>query len=347
MTDEALEAYAGPSWQEGAYVVDVVLLEEDGVLAAGLVDGRVSFRLLDKPEMEVGAPVLACAQGLAVLAAHPEGGAVLAAGEDGRVVRVSKTGDVTVLHSEAGARYEQLAVHESGAFAAAFKKTVLLFGADGGLKARFENHPSTVQGLCFDPKGKRLVAAHYNGLSLWWVNGEAGQEPQRLVWKGSHLGVAFSPNGRYLLSSLQENALHGWRLPDFADFQMSGYVQKPKSFGWDSSGRWLASSGSMGIVCWDCGGKGPMGRPAHVLAADMEEITARVAPHPELPLVAAATLSGRVLLARFEDERIVWLRTKALEGEGDEVTALRWSPSGRTLAAATESGRCYTWAFAE
>ena len=53
--------------------------------------------------------------------------------------------------------------------------------------------PSTVGGLVFMRKGLRLAIAHYNGASLWFPNAKA--EPEQLEWKGSHLGIAVSPDG--------------------------------------------------------------------------------------------------------------------------------------------------------
>ena len=79
-----------------------------------------------------------------------------------------------------------------------------------------------MRGLAFLPKGYRLAAAHYNGVSLWFPNADA--TPQLLEWKGSHLDATVSPDGRFLVTSMQENALHGWRLadaPQHADDRLS------------------------------------------------------------------------------------------------------------------------------
>ena len=71
---------------------------------------------------------------------------------------------------------------------------------------------STVGGLAFAPKGMRLAVAHYNGASLWFPYAQS--EPERLEWKGSHLGATVSPDGRFLVTTMQEPMLHGWRLVD-------------------------------------------------------------------------------------------------------------------------------------
>lgn len=342
-----MDAYKGPRWHEDGYVIDAIPLETEGLLAVGLADGRLIFRLLDKPEMPLSDALPVHEHGLVAMTVGFDKASILSIGEDGTLRKTTRDGEIKTLFQRAGARFEHMALHDSGLVAISYKKTVLLIQAEGTLKAEWADHPSTVQGLCFDPKGKRLIAAHYGGISSWWVNGEAGQKPDRKNWKGSHLAVAFSPNGKYILTAMQENTLHGWRLPDFSDFQMSGYAQKPKSFAWDSSGRWLATSGAPGITCWDCGGKGPMGKPPMVLAEQSPDVTIRIAPHPVLPLVAGVTLSGQAFLARLEDERIVWLHTAAMDGTAEEFTCLRWSETGQTLTGGTESGAVYSWTFAE
>jgi len=336
--------YAGAQWQENAFVVDVQALEAFGCMATGLADGTVRLRLLGKPETELCLAIQAHKNGLSGLAIAPSGKSFISIGEDGRVMRILPDGTVQQLLNIEKAWLEHIAVHaDAGLIAVSYKKTVVVLDEQGKVRAEFNNHPSTVQGICFDAKGKRVAASHYGGVSLWWVNGEAEQVPQRLNWKGSHLSIAWSPNGKYLLTAMQENTLHGWRTPEFADFQMSGYAIKPKSFGWSHDNRWLASSGSPGIICWDCGGKGPMGKPATVLAQDCEAITTRIACHPLLDLVAAGTLGGDVYMARFQDDRIVRLKTNT----PGEITTLRWSDNGQTLLGGCEDGAAYAWGFSD
>src|SRR3546814_16060764 len=69
------------------------------------------------------------------------------------------------------------------------------------------------------PKGRRLVASHYGGVSLWWAKAEA-QQPKRFSWKGSHVAVTWSGDGRFVITATQESELHGWRLAEGADMRM-------------------------------------------------------------------------------------------------------------------------------
>ena len=68
--------------------------------------------------------------------------------------------------------------------------------------------------------------------------------PEMLEWKGSHLDVTFSPDGRFLVTAMQEPTLHGWRLADGKHMRMSGYAAKVQSMSWSADGKWLATSGA-------------------------------------------------------------------------------------------------------
>ena len=108
-----------------------------------------------------------------------------------------------------------------------------------GELAQFEA-PSTVAGLAFAPKGFRLAIAHYNGVTLWFPNA-AGAAPESLEWKGSHLGVTISPDNKFLVTTMQEPALHGWRVADGQHMRMTGYPARVRSLSWTADGAFFAT----------------------------------------------------------------------------------------------------------
>ena len=55
------------------------------------------------------------------------------------------------------------------------------------------------------PEGLRVAVAHYGGVTLWFPNAQA--TPETFAWKGSHLDVMFSTDGRFLVTSMQEATL--------------------------------------------------------------------------------------------------------------------------------------------
>jgi WD40 repeat protein len=193
--------------------------------------------------------------------------------------------------------------------------------------------PSTVGGLAFFPKGLRLAIAHYNGATLWFPNA-AGAAPEKLEWKGSHLGATVSPDGRFLVTTMQEPMLHGWRLVDRQHMRMSGYAARVTSLSWSAGGHWLASAGASQLVLWPFQSKdGPMGKTPRLLTPSGHRINV-VACHPRTDVVAAGYDNGLVLLARIEDGAEILAKKP---GEAP-ITALAWSGDGRQLAWGTESG---------
>lgn len=249
--------------------------------------------------------------------------------DDGRVIALDAGGAVTTLATDAKRRWiDCLALHADGALAWSAGKTAFVRTRDGAEKTW--DAPSTVGGLAFAPKGVRLAVAHYGGATLWFPNMTA--TPERLEWAGSHLGVTFSPDNRFVVTAMHEPALHGWRLADGRHMRMSGYPARVKSMAWCGGGKLLATSGADSIILWPFGGKdGPMGKEPMMLAQLGPRI-ACVAAHPAQDILAAGYEDGTVLLVRLPDGAEILAR----EGNGDAVAALSWSANGEVLAFATE-----------
>ena len=86
---------------------------------------------------------------------------------------------------------DQVALAPDGAVAWSAGKTAHVLTGKGERRAR-SRRPRPSAGLAFAPKGLRLAIAHYNGATLWFPNA-AGAAPEKLEWKGSHLGVSLQP----------------------------------------------------------------------------------------------------------------------------------------------------------
>jgi WD40 repeat protein len=155
-----------------------------------------------------------------------------------------------------------------------------------------------------------------------------------LEWNGPHIGVSFSPDGKYLVTAMQDNQLHGWRLDDGKDMRMSGYPAKTRSLAWTVKGRFLATSGANAAILWPFHFKdGPMGKQPTQLAA-REVLVTRVASHPREELIAIGYQDGMVMLATIADAKETLLRRPG----GGPVSALAFDPKGSSLAFGTEEG---------
>lgn len=321
----------GVSRMLGAFVVGARFDRRTGLLGFGLGDGR--FRLVDPVQPEDWREVAVHGGAVLALAPHPVAGFV-SGGDDGRLRHVMPDGSVTELAGFGMKWVEQVACTsgERGVIAAAVGKVVHLFDAMGR-KVREFAHPSTVTGLAFDPKGKRLAAAHYNGASLWFV-GAKTDTPRVLEWKGSHIAIALHPAGEALVTAMQENALHGWTLPEGKHLRMTGYPSKTRALSFSRSGKWMATSGSDAMVLWPFFGGGPMGKAPLELAGGDGLLCSDVAFHPHEEVVAGGFADGLVVLAEASSSRVLPV---APPGRG-AVSALNWSPTGGHLAIGTEDG---------
>jgi WD40 repeat protein len=269
----------------------------------------------------------------AILASVCDGERIVSGGDDGTVVATRAGGAHEIVARDDKNRWiDQVALAPDGSVAWSAGKTAHVLTKKGEQRAL--EAPSTVAGLAFAPKGFRLAVAHYNGVTLWFPNA-AGAAPQRLEWKGSHLGVTFSPDGRFVVTTMQEPALHGWRLVDGQHMRMSGYSVRVRSLSWTAGGEFLATSGSEQLILWPFDGKdGPMGRQPKLLAQREARVTV-VACHPRQPVVCVGYADGAVILVRIDDGALILVRP----GDGEPVSALGWDGGGQTLAYGTEAGR--------
>ena len=267
--------------------------------------------------------------GSVILASASDGTRIVTGGDDGKVV-TTDLGSTRMLAADAKHRWiDHVALGPDGAVAWSAGKTAF---AQGKELREFEA-PSTVGGLAFLPKGFRLAVAHYNGASLWFPNA-AGAAPERFEWKGSHLGATVSPDGRFLVTTMQEPMLHGWRIVDRQHMRMSGYAARVTSLGWTTGGKWLATSGSNQVILWPFATKdGPMGKQPRLLAPAEQKVEV-VACHPRQDILAAGYGDGMVLIVRIDDGAEILAKKP-----GDTpITALAWSGDGTLLAFGTDSG---------
>jgi len=266
-----------------------------------------------------------------ILASAGDGARLVTGGDDGKVVALDAAGKANTVGQDAKHRWiDHVALGPAGAIAWSAGRQA--FARTGAAEPRSIEAPSTVGGLAFAPKGVRLALAHYNGASLWFPKTAA--EPERLEWKGSHLSVSFSPDGRFLVTAMQEPVLHGWRLADRRHMRMSGYSAKVRSLDWSADGKWLASAGSEQLIVWPFQSKdGPMGKAPRMLAPYPARAVI-VACHPRESVVAVGYADGLLLMVRIEDGAEILAKKPGAA----PVTALGWRADGTALAFGTEDG---------
>lgn len=304
---------------------------DEAIVALG--DGRVVFPDSDKSfEAHPNA-------GLLTAVVHPTGVGVITGGDDGRVVWTTKESGPVELAVHKGAWIDRIAV-AGDAQVIAYVAAKKVFVRD--LLKKTEHiftHDHSVSDLAFSPDGRKLYCSTYNGVNVWFTR-VAQQKPTKLKWTGSHTRLAMSPKGDYVVTAMQENALHGWRLKDSKDMRMGGYPAKIKSLQFFAQGKLLATSGANGAVVWPfLGPNGPMGQEASEINPETSTMVSVVAGSSEDTLLAAGTEDGRVWLGELQSTGIEWIKRE----KGSPITALALSEAGTRLLFGDEDGFVYIY----
>ncbi|WP_068313234.1 WD40 repeat domain-containing protein [Polycladidibacter hongkongensis] len=270
--------------------------------------------------------------GLLAAISGGDGKSLITGGMDGKVYRVTAEGAAELIAEKPRKWIDKLAVGPQNAVAYASGRTAWVRLKDGSEKEI--QLPRAVGGLAFAPKGMRLVTSRYDGVTMHWIT--ASGDAQELFWKGAHGDVCYSPDGKYLITAMQENALHGWRLSDAQDMRMTGYPAKTKSMSWSAKGKYLATSGAQAAILWPFTGKnGPMGQQPLQLGARGDSMVSQVCCHPKEDMLCVGYEDGMILAVRFEDNAEVLLRRPG----GGPVSAMAWDKAGTRLAFGTEEGQ--------
>lgn len=313
----------------------VAPLDLDGhCIAAVFLGGVPHFALADGTihRLDHGHKTLAVHDGLLCATLDQTKTRLITGGEDGKVC--ASAGETTEVLAEAGRKWiSSVASGPQGAIAYAAGRSAFVRFSDGRTK-EFQ-HPRTVEGLAFSPKGMRFGVARYNGVTLHFPATDG--KPTELEWAGAHTAITFSPDGNFVVTAMQENALHGWKLADGKHMRMSGYPAKVKSMSWSVKGKWLASSGAPAAIVWPFQAKdGPMGKAPLELGTRGNSMVTAVACHPSQEVAAIGYDDGMVMAVRFADSKEVLLRRP---GKG-AVTSMMWDDEERRIAFGTETGDC-------
>ena len=309
-----------------AHVVAAAFLGRTPALA--LADGTILLSGIGEETR-----VTAHAEG-AILHAVSDGKRFVTGGDDGLVVATDAAGAKEILAGTKGKWIDALALHADGALAFSAGRDVTVRDTKGALK--HWSAPSAARGLAFLPKGFRLAVSHYNGVSLWFPNAAAA--PDALEWKGSHLDVTVSPDARFVISSMQESALHGWRIADKKNMKMTGYPAKTRSMSWSPKGDWLATSGAEACIIWPFSDKdGPMGKAPRECGVRPARVS-RAAFHPDALVIAVGYEDGWIMLCRLTDASEILVRAAPEGAEAGAITALCWDGAGRRLLFGADDG---------
>ena len=298
----------------------------EGVVA-GFGDGRIGiFRPGLFPEIKK-------AHKGAILCIAADDDFVLTGGDDGFFLKTSADGYIEEIKNFNKAWIDCVAF-KGDLIACSSGKNVYIW-ASNQKDPEVLVHRSTIGGLSFDQTGKRLAVAHYGGVTVWELI-KRKWKSSVFAWKGFHGAVSFSPNGKYIVTAMQENAVHGWRIRDKTNMAMAGYLSKVKSFTWVGETPFLVTSGADEAICWPFDGKsGPMERSPVCLGKYNNIMVTQVHSLPGENAVFASYKDGSVLLAEInENNNGILIRGST----GSEVTALTVSSAGTHIFVGDNDG---------
>ena len=222
----------GKEFRLGIPVINAVTVGNS--IAVGFGDGTVRIFSSGKSSKPIKAH-----KGI-VLCMAKDGDHILTGGDDGRFLRISLDGNINEI-SNFGTRWVDHVTSKNGSVVCTSGNIVYLW-MPNKKEPKLLEHDSTIGGVAFDSKGRKLAVSRYGGVTLWKKDYSNKWTSSDLIWKGSHNKVIFSPDDRYLVTSMQENQLHFWRLKDKIDSAMSGYGAKVKSFAFVGDSKYLATS---------------------------------------------------------------------------------------------------------
>jgi len=179
--------------------------------------------------------------------------------------------------------------------------------------------------------GSTLAVAFSTGVSVRAPL--TGEEEQIFDSRDPILNMAFSPNGKWLMTGNQDCSVHVWNTDSGSEMHMRGYAAKVRQLAWHRGSRWLAAGGGPGVSVWDCSGRGPEGRTPTVLESHTDQVSA-LHYQPEGDWLASGARDGSIAVWSPTQRQNLISRAKISSG----VTRVAWSPNGKLLVATGEDG---------
>jgi WD40 repeat protein/tRNA A-37 threonylcarbamoyl transferase component Bud32 len=217
--------------------------------------------------------------------------------------------------------------------------------ATGRMTLDLKGHTQKIQAIAFSPGGGRLASVSdaddprmgdlgHGEMKVW--DAATGQEVLCVPGRTAPaVGVAFSPDGRWLATAGQDHAVRVW---DAATGQQTrtfeGHTDPVRDVAFSPDGRRLAACAGPTVRVWDFA----TGREVAVLKGHTESVK-RLAFSPDGESLATAAQDHTARVWDIASGR----EQRTLRGHQDGVRGLAFSPDGRRLATASMLDRVMVW----
>ncbi|WP_020468681.1 WD40 repeat domain-containing protein [Zavarzinella formosa] len=315
----------------GDHVISLAWSSDGSLIAAASVSGPIT--IFDMATGETKHTLPGHAFGTTAISWHPKELLLASAGQDGKArIWNPVTGAEVMAVAGGSAWVEHIAWSPKGdSLATAAGRKVRLWGKQGEMLRDYPPFASTVSGIEWSARGKDFVVSGYGKVSFY--RPDAADVVNTFEWKGSILGLAWSPDGKMLAGGGQDSTVHFWYVKSGDDLQMSGYPMKITAVSWDSTSRYLATNGGEMVIAWDCSGDGPAGSKPLMFERHPQPV-ADLSFQNRGPVLASGCQGGIIAL---------WYPggTKKIQAEadfGEGVSKVAWSPGDGRLAIGGEQG---------
>jgi len=268
---------------------------------------------------------------VAAVAYSPDGRWLAGGGSDGTIrVWDAQTGAEHLHMQSASNRVDSVAFRADGVLLAVAGQdnVVRLFDVGSGSELSPLVGPSgAVTAVAFSPRGNLIAAASDDGNVYLW-DSTTGQRVATLRGHTSYVtDVAFSGDGTMLASSSEDDTVRVWKVPAGGSLAVLEHAANVDAIAFHPGGGRLASASGSVIRVWN---------------VSAQTITAELSGHVGTITDLAYSPTGLLLAsvgAGLNDDTIrLWnadgAEIRALEPD-DRVSAVAFSPDGRTLAGAS------------
>jgi len=216
--------------------------------------------------------------------------------------------------------------------ASALGKTLFILKGNGEVAATFSTHKTSVSDFAWNPKNSLEIASVCGGGARMWRIGET--EPfARFDWGGASLLVAWSPDGRWIVTCDQTPSVHLYDFTRDYPLHIQGYETKVKAMDFSPDGKRLATGGGTMVTVWNCTGKtGPESTVPDQFKFHKGDVEA-ISWSPTGEFLASGDIAGRLVFSDAKGRPV-----SAFE-DTEAISALAWSPNGKYLAAGDAGGR--------